>query len=389
MTADEDSSLRDNIRRLRTARGLSQVQLADAAGLSRVGLRYIEAGTTRPRAETIVAIAQALGVAVESLHVQTRALRKVRFRAQKKMTTREEVLANVARQLHSYRELEQLLGQRRSTRLAEVRAAVSKLRGDHRAVEAAALTRRALGLGEEDLIRDVCGLLEDNQIKVLTPSVASEGFFGLSVGDDEAGPAVVVNTWDRISVERWIFTAAHELGHLVLHLGAYDASQSEEDEREEREADVFASHVLMPEKVFRKELAQAWGLSWLDRVFKLKRLFRVSYRTVLYRIANDLPADQKKKVWIRFNVEYRRRTSRPLPGTIEPDGLPPDAFFRRPPDKSADEPERLDRHDFMQDRLTRLVRHALEAKKITSRRAAEILEIDAAQMLDLAESWDE
>ena len=108
----------------------------------------------------------------------------------------------------------------------------------------------------------------------------------------------------------------------------------------------------MPDHIFKKELAEARGLSWFDRVFKLKRLFRVSYRTVLYRIASELPAEQKKMVWIRFNAEFKRSNGgRSLPGTVEPEGLPPDAFFRRPADKGADEPERLDRHDFMQDRL--------------------------------------
>lgn len=352
-----------------------------------MGYRQIEAGATRPKPETVGAIARALRVDANSLLVPVRALRKVRFRAQKKMTTREEVLANVARQLDSYAELERLLNKRTTFRLGELQGALRKLRGANKPVEAAATARRALKIGEEDLIRDICGLLEDNGIKVLTPRVASEGFFGLSVGDDEGGPAIVVNTWERISVERWIFTAGHELGHLLLHHDAYDSAQSEEDEREEKEADVFASYFLMPEKVFRKELAEARGLSWLDRVFKLKRLFRVSYRTVLYRIASELPPDQKKSVWIRFNTEYRRRMNRPLPGTVEPEGLPLDAFFQRPAEKSADEPERLERHDFMQDRLIRLARQALEEKKISIRRAAEILEIDAEEMLHLVESW--
>ncbi len=29
-------------------------------------------------------------------------------------------------------------------------------------------------------------------------------------------------------------------------------------------------------------------------------------------------------------MEYQRRTSKSLPGTVEPEGLPPDAFFSRP-----------------------------------------------------------
>ena len=144
----------------------------------------------------------------------------------------------------------------------------------------------------------------------------------------------------------------------------------------------------MPEDVFKQELSEAWGLSWYDRVFKLKRIFRVSYRSVLYRIASGLPKEQKRNVWIRFNAEYKRiNGGRSLPGTVEPDGLPPDAFFRRPAEKGSEEPERLDRHDFMQDRLARLVRSALEQDAITIGKAAEILELDLEDMRELANSW--
>src|SRR4029079_8029249 len=96
---------------------------------------------------------------------------------------------------------------------------------------------------------------------------------------------IAVNTWDRISVERWIFTGAHELGHLVLHLGDYEVDRKEEEARQEREANLFASHFLMPPEVFRKEWSETYGMSFVARVFKVKRMFRVSYRTVLFRLA--------------------------------------------------------------------------------------------------------
>ncbi len=388
MGSSNDNALPINLRRIRTARGLSQVELADKAQLSRIGYRNIESGESEPRPETLTAIAEALGVSLGELLVPVRALTKVRFRAQKKLHSREEVLANVARQLDHYGQLEELLKLEKSGALEKAQKKVGGLRGPNRAAEAAREARAALGLKPEDCIRDICGLLEDNGIKVLTPAVATDGFFGLSVGNEDGGPAIAVNTWDRISVERWIFTAAHELGHLLLHLSAYEVEQTDENEKEESEADIFAAHFLMPEDVFKQELGEAWGLSWYDRVFKLKRIFRVSYRTVLYRIASDLAKEQKKNVWIRFNAEYKRNNGgRSLPGTVEPDGLPPDAFFRRPADKGSEEPERLDRHDFMQDRLARLVRNALEKDAITLGKAAEILELDLEDMRELANSW--
>lgn len=57
----------------------------------------------------------------------------------------------------------------------------------------------------------------------------------------------MVNTWERSSVERWIFTAAHELGHLLLHFEDYGQGIKEEDKAHEREADAFAAEFLMPD----------------------------------------------------------------------------------------------------------------------------------------------
>jgi hypothetical protein len=93
-----------------------------------------------------------LGVPIESLLVPVRSLHRVR-------TTREEVLANVAGQLDSSAELERLLGEQTVFSLSKLQDATTRLRGANRPTDAATLARGALGLGEDDLIRDVCGLL--------------------------------------------------------------------------------------------------------------------------------------------------------------------------------------------------------------------------------------
>ncbi|MBI5445790.1 MAG: ImmA/IrrE family metallo-endopeptidase [Deltaproteobacteria bacterium] len=89
--------------------------------------------------------------------------------------------------------------------------------------------------------------------------VARDAFLGLSVAEEDGGPAVVANTWDRLAVEHWIFSAAHELRHLLLHLGVYDVSVQEEDSAQEDEANLFASHFLMPEEAFRREWTRPQG----------------------------------------------------------------------------------------------------------------------------------
>ena len=362
--------------------------LAERAGLSRIGYRDIECGKATPRLDSLQRIADALGVAVPELLVPARELSHVRFRAQKRMILRENILADVARWLDDYQELEDLLGKHEVWPLEE---AAKKLRRSRRnGVElgryAALVARDALGLGHE-IIRDMCGLLEDHGVKLLTAPVASEGFFGLSVGREDGGPAVVVNVWDRISVERWIFTAAHELGHLLLHPEAYDVSRSDEAATEEMEADAFAGYFIMPDRVFRKEWEEARGLGLVDRVFKMKRMFRVSWQTVLYRVAAERPKGERSELWQRFHSAYQRQYKQPLTRLAEPKALDPAEFGGRPVDRVADEPARFLDDDFQEDRLSRLVREAVEQEKISLGRAAEVLRLDLMQMRELANSW--
>lgn len=387
-------TLAANLRRYRSALGLSQQALADKAGLSRVGYRDIETGTATPRVDSLNRIADALGVRTKELLAPVRTLSHVRFRAHKRMSSRENVLADVARWLEDYVELEQLLDDRRPWALEGLAVAMRKMRpGLVRARDAATRARRELGLASddhEDAIRDVGGLLDDNGVKVLTADVKSEGFFGLSVGPQDGGPAVVVNVWDRISVERWIFTAVHELGHLLLHPGAYEVGETDEVDAEEKEADAFAGHFLMPDALFDKEWGEARGFGMVDRVLKVKRIFKVSWQTVVYRVASRLPEGERPKLWASFRSQFARQYKRELGRTDEPKSLPPEEFFSgRPVARSADEPARLLEEDFREDRLDRLVRIAVEQKKISLSRAAEILDLDLRTMRELAASWVE
>lgn len=375
-----------NLRRVRDEKGLSQTEVAGRAGISRVAYRSIETGEATPRTATLTRIADVLGVRIADLMSEVRPLRAVRFR-DKGMVSREQLLVRVGRWLEGYAEVEDLVQRCPSF---SFRKALDTNHGSgiSRVRAMASAARRSVQLAPDAPIRDICGLLEDNGVKVFPMPLASEGFFGLSVAAEDGGPAVVVNVWDRISVERWIFTAAHELGHLLLHLDAYQVEERGEDAREEKEADVFASHFLMPHEVFEREWVEARGLAFVERVLKLKRMFHVSYKTVLYRLAETTA--MKNSVWGRFKAEYKSVHGRSLGNIDEPQGLAPGKFRSAMAEaRTADEPVHLTSHDFTEDRLRRLVREAIEGEKITIGRGAEILGLSLAEMRKLVATWVE
>ena len=359
-----------NVRRCRIAGKLSQTALAKASGISLPAIRNIEQARHTPRMRTVHAIAQALKVPLQDLFRQTGELRTVRFRATRRMQNRENILAQVSHWLENYLYLESLLAAGQTFRLSDV--------GSHWAgkdpVGAANACRVALGLREAEPIHDLCGLLEHAGVKAFLLPTASDGFFGLSIGLADGGPAMVINIRDRIPVERRIFSAAHELGHLILHPEAYDVTLTEESAAEEREADRFAGHFLMPDTGFCKEWAETAGLPLVDRVFKVRGIFRVSYKTVLFRLLELGTVDDR--IWVRFQSAFQQRFHRKLPFREEPMGLDPAEPFGMSP------------FEFSGDRFSRLIRQAIEEEKISLSRGAEMLDVSLADMQDLMASWE-
>ena len=375
----DKANIAANVTRLRSDRQLTQDDLATKSGLSRVALGKIERGEVIPRARTLDALAKTLAAPVRDLVTPVRPLESVRFRARARVHTREQILAEVSKWLDDYAGLEADLKERSPFRFEEA-LPPTRRRSPEKIAHAA---RLAVRLGPEEPVQDICQLLEDNGVKLLAMETNRESFFGLSVGARDGGPAVVVNTWDRISVERWIFTAAHELGHLLLHPSEYQRDVTEIPVQAEREADAFASTFLMPEAAFAAEWDATRGRPLLTRVLKVKRMFRVSYKTVLYRLVES--GRETSDVWRTFQRQHRDRFGKTLRKTDEPEALKKSEFAWNW--SRSGEPAGLTQHDFVDGRLSRLVRRALERERISLGRAAEILRLTRNEMRAQAREW--
>lgn len=373
-----------NLKLLRNEKSLSQKKTAELAGISRAAYIAVENGEAVPKVSTLQDIAQALNVKIQDLFAPVNELKAVRFRAQKSLKKRKSILIEVSRWLHNYCELEKLLDDQKAYKFHDLAQELAKYPpGKERAIYAAEKAREKLGLYENEPIRDIAGLLENAGVKVYSYKSTSDSFFGLSVGEADGGPAVVVNVSDRIAVERWIFSAVHELGHLLLHLDSFNSNRVEEDEQEEYEANYFASYFLMPDKAFCTEWKEAYGLPFVDRVIKVKKIFHVSYKTVLYRLSET----EDFNVWAKFNAEHKRKTGEVIDYKSEPESISADLYLQSPESSRRKEPESMSRSYFTEERLRKLIRIAVEQSHITLNRAAEILKLSTSDMREITSSW--
>ncbi len=113
-------------------------------------------------------------------------------------------------------------------------------------------------------------------------------------------PIMVLTANRTDDVYRWRFTAAHELGHLVLHGDTVPG-----DTQHEREADAFAAEFLTPRDSILPELPTRVDLR---RLVELQHVWGVSVDSLLYRCREvGLLSDQAAgRAWRRL-AELRRQ----------------------------------------------------------------------------------
>ncbi len=367
-----------NLMRLRKLNGLTQHAVAEAAGISRVAYRNLEKGVAEPRDGTLQALAKALDTSALDLLAPVPQLKSLRYRANRNMSIQEQaegeqLVVRSANWLHDFNELEDLLNKKRISLLKPVR------KGTTPEMAAAQVRRQMRGDNTRcDCMPDFCELLENSGIKLFLCDFKLSSLFGISIGDADGGPAIAINIGKNISVEWQIFSLAHELGHLVLHKETYcerNDSIEIDDETQERDADRFAAAFLMPRGPFTAEWNENRGLHWVDAVLKTKRHFKVSYQAVLRQLI-EMGRAESPAVYKQFRADYSKLYGKEL------------HWKEEPPSLIKEEPRKLDPLDLMDDRLSSLVRDALDKELITVSRAAEILDTGIEEMRERMKSWE-
>jgi len=372
---NNQNSVSKHLLRLRLLEGASQEQFSKKLNIPLSTYKNIEAGESELRTTKLREIATILGIEdFNFFFTPIKELNYVRFRANSRMKQRNTTLSLVSFWLNDYNNMENITNNTVSYIFENSK------RENLSPIEMANKARKDLKLNENESVRDICSLLEKKAgIKIYTKEfTTSDDFFGLSVGINDGGPAIIVNTGDRISIERQIFSVAHELGHLLMHLNAYNASVYEENDEEEKEANEFASYFLMPKDSFEKEWNKNTNLNFVDKVLKIKAIFRVSYQVVLYRLKEYFPDDN---LWQVFYSQYKyKNNGKGLKKTDEPDSL----LGKNQP-SGMEGLAVLPKRFFFNSRLETLVAEALKNNKINDFDARITLEISTEKMKEFKE----
>ena len=305
-----DNVIGHNIKKARELSGLSQESLAEMLGISRATLSAIENGHVAIDSGKLLTAAKALGRSVSDFFQGEEEAMALLYRAALERAAPPAARSAFERFCKAYRELEEIVGVA-DTQLPPPDYSGSpgvESRPDQFAAQVAASERQRLGLGERDPIVNLFQLLEEQGVRIFPYALEHEKVLGLSAFSLKYGPCILLNSANTI--ERQIFTLAHEYGHLLMHRRFYrsaePASGLDEGHTMENMANEFAANLLVPEAalrdVFWRDIGQK-DVGLQDLVF-LKQYFKVSAQVLLRRLldvgmvqkqrAEELAADLKK-----------------------------------------------------------------------------------------------
>jgi Zn-dependent peptidase ImmA (M78 family) len=281
----------------REARGYTQNELSELLGIAQGTLSKIEKGLQQPMAETINNISSKLNFPVaffeqsDNIYNPDLIYYRKRISVGKKNTLMVEALMNIIRM-----NIERLL---ESVELPENKLINWSIEENGTPEEAAIYLRQQWGLAKGK-IENLSKLLEDNGVIIIEIELTSDKMDGISMFTEFGQPIIFIS--NRIPGDRQRFTLAHELGHLVMHIG----KMIDKDRDEEKEAMNFAGEFLMP----RKDFLSTYENIDLRTLAQQKSFWLVSMAAILYRYKElGLITDSRYRyIWQQMSSAGYKRT---------------------------------------------------------------------------------
>ena len=363
-----------NIRRRRQILGLDQGQMADRIGVSRITFSKYENGKAAITDDVFYRLSRIFGISPAALlecpdRRSAPLFRHKQVYSQQERASLDQMILDAERKFEDYAELESFVGEKiECSELLSMRRSVASI--DEARVFGTEI-RACLFRQGYDNVRRFGEALEANGIKFMSFAFPLSSEFGFSLKLPDGSCGIAVNNGDAVPGERQLFTLCHETGHLLMHHQDGDADDSPEArKRREKEANAFAAGMLIPVDEFNSAWDNTEGRLWFDRILAVKRIFTVSYLTVIHCLEERYCAASGKKTappyrnWFKEN--YLRRFGRTLPAHEE--ACPADIRI-----ESA--------------RFIRLARKAFVAGDITMPRLAELIGKSLLETRALVNEW--
>jgi len=289
----------------RRACGLTQEELAEAAGVTQAALSRYESDLREPDADVLRRIADALGVTESLLRSMGRLHGAIAVDAhmRRRATAKATIWRQLEARLNMYRMHARKIFEEVSIRAEQRVPTFDPIDTDPSNAAIMIRMQWRMPIGP---VRGLTQWMEAAGCLIVTEDFETSRVDGLSqwIGDC---PVILINS--RAPIDRKRLTLAHELGHLSLH-------SSEISEDMELEANAFAAEFLMPRDIIKPQLRNLT----LGRLLDLKREWGTSMQALIER-ARDLSVITPEQ---RMNL-YKGLSSRGW-RTREPvsDELPPE-----------------------------------------------------------------
>jgi Zn-dependent peptidase ImmA (M78 family)/transcriptional regulator with XRE-family HTH domain len=255
----------------RDSREMTQAELSANSQIPQAVLSKLEGGVARPTQEQIVALAGATHYPPTFFFEQDRIFgfnASVFFHRK-----RSDMPSKVLKRIHAVLNLTRM----RMDKLllaGNIKPAIELVRmnvEEHGTPELIAQKVRAILQLPDGPIKDLTATLEDAGVIVVQHQFRSRRMDAVSEWVPGHPPIVLMNTDEHVPGDRYRWTLAHELGHLIMH--------SQQIEDAEEEANRFAAEFLLPERDIRSKLRNVR----IQTLALLKGIWKVSMGALLER----------------------------------------------------------------------------------------------------------
>lgn len=301
------------LRSARIARGMSMKDLAEKIGVSRQMISYYESNKKSPSTATLLEIMAVLRFPREffSSQIDEPVAGATFFRKQSANTKKTREMQQ--ERLKYFNEIYEKLARFVNFPTVNLPELIEKDVHDiteEDIIQKAMELREVWSVDKVSPIKNLVQLAEKNGIVIAESTVSDRTLDALSrwIADR---PFIMLADNQESSVRRR-FNVAHEIGHIILHNSVesiYDYSNDELKNIIERQANLFASHFLLPNNSFVDSLLS----TSLEYFIELKKYWRVSIQAMLHKTHHLELINDDRYLYLVKQVGFKKwKTKEPL-----------------------------------------------------------------------------